>query len=302
MPAGRPLRILYKMKSTRSFLLLASFGLVLGLPPARAQDAAELDPGDEVNYPWVMSSADGGFGTGSVGDQSSRVLTIPVSIWLRRLTEGRKLGLRLRVTGVIGYQDFERLEEFNVESIRLGGVFPGIEFLVPLSDRSMLRPFADIGLGLTNSEVEELLLTTFGLRTEFIFPWKRWELGLEPRAQAGVSWANTELVDDEYVVLTARIDARYPLGFRIGGRTPDVGAYFEPGYFPDALEFTDVKGVRGKIEKQYEVGVTVGFREKAPKIWFIRVPRLGVGYRFGDGLTGWRIRIGGDRVTRLPLP
>ena len=274
-------------------LLLASSG-------ARAQDGPDLELGDEVHYPWAFSGS--GFGSTSVADQKSRVLSIPVSIWLRRLTNGRTMGLRLRVTGVIGYQEFKRLDEFSAESIRLGGLFPGIEFLFPLSDRSMLRPFADIGFGLSNTEVGELLLSTFGLRTEFVFPWKRWELGLEPRAQAALSWTSTDLADGEYIVLAAQMDARYPLGFQIGGSTPDVGAYFEPEYFPDALSFTTASGDRSSIQKQYEIGFTLGFRDPAPKIWFIGVPRLGVGYRFGDGLTGLRIRIGGDRVTRLPLP
>ena len=302
MPAGRPLRILGLMKSLPAFLVLASLALLLAPPESPAQEPVDLELGDEVNYPWTLSSADGGFGSGSVGDQSSRVLSVPVSIWLRRLTDGRTLGLRLRITGVIGYQDFERLEDFNVESIHLGGVFPGIEFLLPLSDRSMLRPFMDIGVGLTNTEIAEVLLTTIGLRTEFVFPWKRWELGLEPRAQVGLSWSNTELVDGEYATLTGRMDARYPLGFTIGGSTPDVGGYFEPGFFPNGLSFTSSDGGRTSIQKQYEVGITLGFRNPAPRIWFFRVPRLGLGYRFGDGLTGLRIRIGGDRVTRLPLP
>ena len=98
------------------------------------------------------------------------------------------------------------------------------------------------------------------------------------------------------------MDARYPLGFTIGGSTPDVGGYFEPGFFPNGLSFTNSDGSRTSIQKQYEVGITLGFRDLAPKIWFFRVPRLGVGYRYGDGLTGLQIRIGGDRVTRLPLP
>lgn len=290
------------MKLRRCFLLLSSIGLVLVPTRSWAQDTPDLDMGDEVHYPWTFSGTDGGFSSSSVSDQGSQVLTIPVSIWLRRLTGDRKLGLRLRLTGVVGFQDFERVEDFKIESVRLGGLFPGIEFMIPLSDRSMLRPFVDIGLGLSDSRVEEILLTTFGLRTEFVFPWRRWELGLEPRAQAGVAWANTEIADDEYFVVNAKMDARYPLGFLIGGSTPDVGAYFEPGFFPNALEFTSVDGTGKSVVLQYEIGLTVGFRELAPKIWFVRVPRLGVGYRFGDGLTGLRIRIGGDRVTRLPLP
>jgi hypothetical protein len=63
-----------------------------------------------------------------------------------------------------------------------------------------------------------------------------------------------------------------------------------------------VAAVATPAEVLYEIGATIGFRFLAPKIWFIAVPRLSVGYRFGDGLTGLRIRIGGDRVTRLPLP
>lgn len=290
------------MKRPVFLLLLASAGLVTFPAPSAGQGVPEADPGHEVNYPWTLTTTDGGVGFSSIGDQKSRVLTVPASIWLRRLTGDRAVGLRLRLTGVVGYQDFERLDEFDVESLRLGGVFPGLEVLLPLSDRSMLRPFVDIGVGLTNSEVEELLLTTFGLRTEFVFPWRRWELGLEPRAQAGFSWADTELLDQEYVLLAVRMDARYPLDFKIGGRIPDVGAYFESGYFPDGLGFSSADGIQGSVDFEYEVGLIVGFREQAPKIWFIPVPRLGVGYRFGDGLTGFRIRIGGERVTRLPPP
>ncbi len=277
--------------------------LVTGLfpGPAYSQDPPALTP-EEAVTPWTFAGSDNSFGGSEVGGQKSRVLSITPSIWLRRLDEGRMLGLRLRLTGIIGFTDFERLEEFNLESVRLGGLIPGIEFLIPLSSRSMLRPWADVGLGLTNTEIDNLLLAIVGIRGEFVFPWKRWELGLEPRLQATTSDANRELFDGSYIVLGLKADARYPLGFRIGGQVPDVGVYFEPGWFPDGLTFEDVSGREESVDEQFEVGVTLGFRYLAPKLWFIRIPRLGVGYRFGDGLNGIRIRIGGDRVTRLPLP
>ena len=287
----------------RWFAAVAGVLVLISTPaPARSQAPVDLEAGDEIHYPWTLGAAAGGFDSGSIGDQTSRVVAIPVSIWLRRLTEERRVGLRLRLTGVLGFQDFERLQEFDVNSIRLGGVFPGLEALFPLSRRSMLRPFADIGIGLTNTAIDEVWLTTFGLLSEFVFPWKRWELGLEPRAQVGLSWADTDLLDQQYAWLSARADARYPLRFEIGGSTPDVGVYLEPGWFPNDLVFSEASGVKRSVVWQYEFGATLGFRDLAPKIWFIRVPRLGVGYRFGDGLTGWRIRIGGERVTRLPLP
>jgi hypothetical protein len=46
------------------------------------------------------------------------------------------------------------------------------------------------------------------------------------------------------------------------------------------------------------VGMSFGFSRGRPKIWFFRIPRLRVGYRFGD-LTGFRIRLGGDWMTTV---
>jgi hypothetical protein len=285
-----------------SGIVLAAIAIGLSPASALAQSSTELDLGDEVHYPWTFTGAPGGFGSSSVENQTSRVLTVPVSIWLRRLTDGRKLGLRLRLTGVLGFQDFQGIEDFEIKSIRLGGLFPGIEFLIPLNDRSLLRPFIDLGVGLTNSDAADILVSNTGLRSEFIFPWRRWELGLEPRVQGSTTRASVDLVDGNFVLLAMKMDARYPLGFTIGGSTPDVGAYFEPGWFANPLEFRTEAGDRDSIDQQHEVGLTVGFRDLAPRIWFFRVPRLSVGYQFGDGLSGLRIRIGGDRVFRLPLP
>lgn len=289
------------MNRPESVCLFTCALLALAPGSTNAQDPAALEP-DEVVNPWTFTGNDNGLSSSSVGGQQTRVLSITPSIWLRRLADERQLGLRLRLTGIIGFTEFERLEDFDIESVRIGGVIPGIELLFALGPRSMLRPYLDLGIGLTNSEIEQLSLIKAGIRTEFVFPWRRWELGLEPRMEAGWGDAGRDLVDASYAVIAAKMDARYPLGFRIGGQVPDVGAYIEPAWFLDGLRFEATEGTRLTIDEQFEVGVTLGFRYVAPKIWFFRVPRLGVGYRFGDGLAGLRIRIGGDRVTRLPLP
>lgn len=276
--------------------------LVLALCATTASAAAqEPDSDDFLNYPWTFS-ADGSLDFSSVDGQQTQVLAIPVSIWLRRLTGDRRMGIRLRLTGILGFADFERIEELDLDSVRLGGVFPGIELLFPLGARSMLRPYLDLGVGLTDTRISNILVGDVGLRTEFVFPWKRWELGLEPRLLAGVASRSGETLDTEFIELAGKADARYPLGFTIDGQHPDVGAYVEAGWFPDGLDFVSQGGSRLTVDQTYEIGLTLGFRFLAPKIWFVRVPRLGIGYRFGDGLSGLRIRIGGDRVTRLPLP
>jgi len=70
------------------------------------------------------------------------------------------------------------------------------------------------------------------------------------------------------------MDARYPLWFLIGGKTPDAGIYFQPGYYSEGLEFTSVTGQKDVLHWQFELGATLGFRQPAPKIWFVRATRL----------------------------
>jgi len=90
-----------------------------------------------------------------------------------------------------------------------------------------------------------------------------------------------------------------PSGSRSAVHQPDAGVYFESGYLFNELSFVTGTGDPLKIDQQYEVGGSFGFRDRAT-IWVVTLPRVGVGYRFGGGLKGIRIRIGGNRVLRLP--
>ena len=217
--------------------------------------------------------------------------------------EGRTFGIRLRLTSVIGFAQFDQIEEFDINSVNLGAVFPGIEFLFKTGERSMLRPYIDVGWAGASEADNSILYGELGLRTEFVFPWKRWELGIEPRLKGGYSFTDIEDADLSNVEISAKMDARYPLGFEIGGQTPDIGAYFQPSWFPNDISFATSSGIQGSVQSQYEVGATFGFRS------WPRCCAACSGCPDSDSATGsagdtagWRITIGGDRVTRLPLP
>jgi len=282
---------------------------------AIAQDSPQLDPDQVLDYGWLYSRSDDGVVFTDIGleAQSTNILSIPVSFWMRRLPccgnpitpeiEGRTFGVRLRLTGVIGFAAFDSISEFDINSVDLGAILPGIELLFKTGERSILRPYLDVGWGSTSSTETTLVYGELGLRTEFVWGWKRWELGLEPRLKGGYSFTDIDNVDLSHITISAKLDARYPLGFKVGGQTPDVGAYFEPSWYPDDIDLTTPSGQQKSITSQYEVGATVGFRFLAPMLCgLFRMPRLGLGYRFGDGTGGWTIKIGGDRVIRLPLP
>ena len=94
-----------------------------------------------------------GFSSAGSGAQSTTILSIPISIWMRSLpccgnpttpeVEGRTLGIRLRLTSIIGLAEFDDIEDFDVNSVDLGAILPGIELLFSTGQRSVLRPFVD---------------------------------------------------------------------------------------------------------------------------------------------------------------
>lgn len=296
---------------------LALASVLAGVSPGtvRAQEAPELDPDQVLDYAWLYSRTDDGIAFTDVGleAQSTNILSIPVSFWMRRLPccgnpitpgiEGRTFGVRLRLTGVIGFAQFDSISEFDINSVDLGAILPGVELLFKTGERSILRPYLDVGWGSTSSTETTLVYGELGLRTEFVWGWRRWELGLEPRLKGGYAFTDIDNIDLAHITISAKMDARYPLGFQIGGQTPDVGVYVQPSWYPNDIVALDSGGEQKSITSQFEVGATAGFRFLAPMLCgLFRMPRLGLGYRFGDGTGGWTIKIGGDRVIRLPLP
>jgi hypothetical protein len=279
--------------------LAAALLVALLAAPLPAQELPS-DPGELVNHAYLDAFAWSGFGGYEIGDATTQVLNIPVMIWLRH-TRNHPWGLRLRLTGVFGVQKLEDIRDLGLGDIRAAALIPGLEFVLPLSERSTLRPYADVGAGWEIDGDNSVGYGSVGLWTEFVFPWHAFELGLEPRLAYRAAWRKGTQANG-HGILSLRADARHPLWFTIGRYLPEAGLYFEPGYFIDGLEFRTSLGNTIEVDQQYEVGVGFSFRGETPKLWFIRIPYLGVGYRFGGDLSGLRIRIGGDRLTRLPAP
>jgi hypothetical protein len=103
------------------------------------------------------------------------------------------------------------------------------------------------------------------------------------------------------VLLTILLGARRVLGFRVSGYRPDAENYLDGGYNFQALELTSIESRGDEIYTNLEVGLGTGFSMGRPRVRPFSLPRLRVGYRFGD-LEGFRIRIGGDWLTTLPEP
>ena len=220
-----------------------------------------------------------------------QAVRIPVNITLRPWQE-RSFGLRLRLAATFATNDlFNSLDE-DFENVRVSSFVPGLEFVIPLGPDHLLLPHVDAGIGFESTDKKSALLAAIGLRTEFIFAGDHYFAGFEPGFRVN-SRAGVYAKDDLVFSPNLTVSLRRVLGFDISGHQPDAGIFFETGYDFNALELTSVSSTRDATSTKYEVGIGFGFSQTRPKIGPFRVPRIRVGYRFGD-LEGWRLRIGGD--------
>ncbi len=295
------------MNPTRTGPLCRVLPVVLVLALAAPVAAQELTPQTDldllVNYGYLGAFFDPGIAGYELANQSVRVLNVPLTFQLRDW-EGRGWGLRLRLAGVLGVANVEGIGDIPDADIGALAVIPGVEVPVPVGRRSLLRPFLDIGIAYSLEDAEDLTpgsvgVGTIGLRTEHVFPWRQFELGLEPRLHYSLTWSKDALRDD-YAVLGLRADARHPL-LDLGDHVLTGVLYLQPGWFIEALSLSGGdRDATVDVRQQVEIGLGFNWRGEPPKIWVLAIPPVSLGYSFGDGLEGLRLRIGGDRLIHLP--
>jgi hypothetical protein len=62
-------------------------------------------------------------------------------------------------------------------------------------------------------------------------------------------------------------------------------------YFFPSAKFSLPGQLPLEVSNQFEFGISVGAAKPAT-LWIFENPRIGVSYRFGDGLTGFRVNFG----------
>ncbi len=232
---------------------------------------------------------------------SLRAIRVPISIGIRNRTDST-WGVKLRVTGSFLFRDFQSLNDISLDSVRNNAVLVGAELLIPFGHYITLRPRLDLGVGTERESGETVFLVEGAALAEFIFPWRRFYFSVEPAVRVNGKSGNELGSEDDQLHGSLHLEARYPLPFTIARKGLFAGLYTEAGYFFNGLEFVAVEGSSGEAQSSFEVGLTTGFYDVRPKIWFITIPRLSVGYRFGQNVSGIHIRLGGDWATPVLFP
>lgn len=265
--------------------------------------ASDLVIEAQVNVPYVVLF---GFGTYDVGGLSVDSYRLPISRSFA-LAAGND-PLRLKLTGYIGYShaDFETflLGPKLTASQDYIFVLPQAELQIPLLQNWVIKPYLAAGAGCAFNGSSRLAgLPEQQVRDGYDFIYSAgvsslYELDLEGFTLSfgtRMGWAEDvqlgEGQDQGYATIQAGAEVRHPLGITILGHRLDLAGSFIYYYFFPAAQFTIPGRHALELSNQYEFGTTIGFAEPT-ELWVLDNPRIGMSYRFGDGLTGFRVNLG----------
>jgi hypothetical protein len=172
---------------------------------------------------------------------------------------------------------------------------PGAELQIPITDRFVIKPFAQGGAGHSfgsggGSPDAWVYLT--GVRS--VAQWQHGDYTFS--VGNGIVYAGDNTIGpggfaEHYVSLQLAGEVRRPVGLKIGDFAPDVGLYAAEYYYPAPLEFSRFLQSPKRIRNQNEVGFSIGSAEPFKLLW-LSDPRIGAGIVSGGGLTVYRINFG----------
>ena len=233
-----------------------------------------------------------GSGIYSLSGRTLQVYRLPFGYALPHEDDAR-LRVRLTVPLTIGFLDFKPVDVIDTglpESLDSFSVVPGVELDYAMTDRWGLQALAGAGIARDrNAEVDQRVYS-LSLRSTYdvergAVDWQAYGEVL----RVIVDQASFDQTDD-FTRLRGGLTARRPFDTERQGRRADLLVYGFAELFTDAP--SGPAGETGDRDGlQYEMGFTLGATETM-RIWRIPLPRVGFGYRFGDGVTVYRIVFG----------
>jgi hypothetical protein len=201
---------------------------------------------------------------------------------------------RLTLPVTLGFLDFEPVDVVHTglpESLDSLSFVPGLVLEVMLSPRWRLEPFVEAGVARDRSSDLDQRIYAAGLRSLYDLTARgtSWQL-YDELLYTSVDQRSLDRSDD-FTRLRLGVTARRPFDVAGYGRRADYLVYGFSDLFVDKPDspLNGEEGERG--DAHFELGVTFGATEPL-RLWRIPLPRIGLGYRFGDDLSVYRLVFG----------
>jgi hypothetical protein len=273
-------------------LVAGVLGCVLAcvaLGPVEAESTApEADPLNHAYSVYV--------GSGIYVSENRSVFIFRIAPRIKiRSEKDRKFGIRLRFNATFGFYDFDPKDLIELEFPDQLGTFafvPGLEFPINIYDNWVLTPFLDAGVA-TDTEFQDLnVVVGTGFRSRAEWHHKRFQYLLWNELIYAKNLQTKEYASEDYSMLRSDFETRGIVRYRLGKQPMDLGLLLGVDWFFDTVIVNVPFDRPEQIGARYEVGFTTGPSEPWHHLKkMVKVPRLGLSYRFGQGTSSVRFLI-----------
>ncbi len=235
----------------------------------------------------------------TVGDEGSTssdstVVKLPFAITLKK-SEGAKVGFKLRAPVYFSW-NHTRISDVEGEdifySLKTLVITPGVEALIPMGERWLMRPFLEFGAVSALDVGEYAWLGSTGIRASSSWNLTGWRLTTGGRVQYTLAWTKDWSAHDDVGSLEIGGSGSFPLWFDVLGDRAMAGVFLFPRWYFEDLVIEGPEGGSLEVNRHLEVGLSFELPSQ-PKILGIKLPAwYGVGYRFADDYGAWRIYLG----------
>jgi len=245
-----------------------------------------------------------GSGIYSIEGRVIQIYRIPIAFDIKPLEEETVWGVSMTLPLTFGFYDYEPADVLEGQlptSIGTASLLPGVEFTVRAKKNWILSPHVDFGAAKDFSGDNLVWVYDTGIRSVVSYPVGSWD----GRAGQELLWAGAAQtgnpLTDWYGEAKVGFEFRHVLPWSSGRSQWDLGGFVVyEHYFKDhgldvttyaapaiATDTTPTK----TVNEQTEIGFSFGTR---PKLAWKKVslPKLGLSYRFGDGIHGVRLIFG----------
>lgn len=263
--------------------------LLVGLHAEGAPEPLRSEEQAVINFGFATQL---GSGIYSISGRTLQVYRLPIGYTLPAEDVSR-LSVRLTAPLTIGFLDFKARDVIDSglpEHLDAFSFVPGIAFDVAVAPDWQLEPFAEAGIARDRGGDVDQRVYSIGLRSRYDLERGPADWQIYGEALRTVVRQSSTGETDDFSRLRLGATARRPFDSGGEGRRADFLVY---GF---AEAFTDAPAgpagqPRDSNALQFEVGLTLGATQSL-RIWRMPLPRIGLGYRFGDGVTVYRLVLG----------
>lgn len=230
-----------------------------------------------------------GSGLYTAAGRSVQMLSIPFS-FPKPIHTDEDLRVKVKIPVTIGFYDFSSDGPFPqgiAEKVATMTIVPSVNFEYQVNPDWRLTPFFDLGLGQNFATGSVIGIYAAGVHNNYNFIWMNKKFRLGNRAL----YAGHTAADTNFASFDTGLEISQPLGGRVFSKMLDVKFYAINYLYLQNLKLLRYQKAPITISMQNEIGFSFGLTKSINRP-VLKIPRLGIGYRFGGGVTAVRIVFG----------